>query len=66
MTTDTHSTAEDIRKDKSGLVVEMNEKSYEKALIEIFSKYDYFAKNALLLSRKHEGIHWEMLQRIME
>jgi glycosyltransferase involved in cell wall biosynthesis len=63
MTTDTHSTADDIRENKTGEVVAMDAKAYEKALIQIFSNYETLSKNSLELSKKYDDIHWQMMKR---
>jgi len=62
MTTDTHSTADDIRENKTGEVVRMDAKSYEAGLEKIFSNYNELSKNSLELSKKYDDIHWQMMK----
>ena len=65
ITTDTHSTVEDIRENNAGIVVEMNKKSYISAVEEILNNYDLYSKNSFVLANKYEDIHNKLLKRII-
>jgi glycosyltransferase involved in cell wall biosynthesis len=64
VTTDTHSTVDEIKEYNAGIVCEMNKDEYKDALIKIFENYELYSQNAYRLARKYEGIHAKILTKI--
>lgn len=64
ITTDTHSTVEEIKEYKAGIVCAMNAQEYVKAITEIFKHYEEFSKNSYTLSKKYENIHTKLLETL--
>lgn len=64
LTTDTHSTVDDIRNHKAGLIVENEEKDYVSELEDIIENYDKFSKNSYNLARIYNGVHLDNLKRV--
>lgn len=64
LTTDTHSTVEDIKKYKAGIVTDLNVRSYEKAIKNLILNYDMYSTNSYKISSIYEGIHLKNLKRL--
>lgn len=65
LSTDTHSTVEEIRESKAGIITELGVDSYVAAIKEILSNYDIYSKRSLTLGEKYKGIHKKELLRIL-
>jgi len=65
LSTDTHSTVEDIKKYEAGLVVGRSEKEYANAISRLFTNYKSYSKNALLVASQYEGAREKALRRLM-
>lgn len=66
ITTDTHSTVEDIKENKAGVVVKMNKQSYINAVEDILNNYDFFSKNSLAQAQKFDDIHSKLLESLLD
>jgi len=55
ITTDTHSTVDDIKKFKAGIVTEMSAQSYKKAIKEIIDNYETYSENSLRLGQEYKN-----------
>lgn len=64
ITTDTHSTVEEIKEYKTGTVCKMDALEYVNAIKEIFKNYDEFSNNSYTLSKKYENIHAKLLENL--
>lgn len=61
ITTDAHSTVEEIREGKAGIVVDMKVDAYQTAIESILESYDEYSRNSASLASKYTGIHERML-----
>lgn len=66
VSTDTHSTVEEIRKFNAGIVTEMQVDAYVDAIKDIITHYDDYSKGSLALGEKYEGIHKKNFLRILK
>ncbi len=66
ITTDTHSTVEDIRKENVGKVCEMSSEAYEKAVNDILAEYKTLSANSKRLAEKYDGIHEQLLRGLIK
>jgi glycosyltransferase involved in cell wall biosynthesis len=64
ITTDTHSTVDDIRRGGAGIVCAMDSDSYSRAITSILENYDYYSNNSKKLSECYVGLHAKILDRI--
>lgn len=64
ITTNTHSTIDDIIEFKAGIVCPMNKDEYKKAISEIMEKYDKFSESSFELARKYNNIHSKLLDNL--
>ena len=64
ISTDTHSTVDDIKNFKAGEIVDVNAADYERSIRKIFSKYDSYSKNAFSLAQKFNDIHLKLLKEL--
>jgi len=64
ITTDTHSTVEEIVEHNAGVVCDQSPKSYVKALDTIFQNYDEYSKRSYEIAKKHENIHFELITNL--
>lgn len=65
ITTDTHSTVEDIRQAGAGLVVEMSAQAYAEAVRNIIDGYAMYSVAASSLASKYDNIHLKQLLGLM-
>jgi len=65
ISTDTHSTVDEIKTFKAGLIVELSQEHYEKAIKEVIENYDAYSVQSLKLGKKYEGIHRKMIQGLL-
>jgi len=65
LSTDTHSTVEDIKEFEAGIIVDVSVAHYVSALKELFTHYDKYSKNSLKLGARYEGIREKELSRIL-
>lgn len=66
LTTDTHSTVEDILEYKAGEIVDIGPKEYIKGLKKILDNYDIYSKNSYELGRKYDDVREENVLRLLE
>lgn len=64
LTTDTHSTVEDIKNNRAGLVVDSKVEDYVNEIKKIIGSYDEFSRNSYHLARVYDGVHLDNLKRI--
>lgn len=64
LTTNTHSTVDDIEKYHAGVVSEMNALAYQKALETIFAEYDVFSKGSQQLCDDYHDSHTNALKEV--
>lgn len=64
LTTDTHSTVEDILSNRVGLVVGTDVENYVSEIKNIFKNYEDFSKNSYDLARVYDDIHLHNLKRL--
>lgn len=64
LTTDTHSTVEEIRKYQAGIVTKAKSDEYIKALEKIFQNYYQYEENSFSLRDKYQDIHKRLLMQI--
>ena len=64
ITTDTHSTVEDIVKYKAGIVCPMSPAAYAKAIKTILNHYPEYSQSAIDLATKYNGIHSRLLKEL--
>jgi glycosyltransferase involved in cell wall biosynthesis len=57
ITTDTHSTVNEIRDGGAGEVCEMSADAYAHAIEEILENYERYQTNSLQLAKLYDGIH---------
>lgn len=65
ITTDTHSTVEEIKESRAGIVCPMEKEEYKKAIEKIFQNYENFSNNSRELAKKYDAIHTKLLSRLM-
>ena len=61
ITTDTHSTVDDIKNAKSGVVCSQDKASYEAAIVDVLENYDTYSTASFGLARKYDAIHTGLL-----
>lgn len=66
LSTDTHSTVDDIRKYGAGRIVSMSTEEYVSALRDIFANYDAYSQKSSKLGERYSGVHRAQLQRVMQ
>ena len=66
ITTDTHSTVEDIKEYEAGVVAEMSQDAYANAIEEILEKYQEYSANSAELAAKFDDIHSRMLNKLID
>lgn len=65
ITTDTHSTVEEIKKYQAGIVCRMNKDEYKKAIEELIQKYEFYSNNAYQLAKKYQNIHKKLISSLL-
>lgn len=66
ISTDTHSTVEDIKQYNAGVIVEKNVESYKSAILDICEHYDKFNTASYHAGKAYAGVHKNNLQRLIE
>lgn len=66
LSTDTHSTVDEIRESNAGIVTEMQVAAYVVAIKDILTHYDSYSKRSLTLGKKYEGIHKKQFLRVLK
>lgn len=61
ISTDTHSTVEEIKAFEAGVVCDVIKAAYKKALLEILDNYEKYSKNSYELAAKYKNIHSELI-----
>ena len=64
ITTDTHSTVEEINSYSVGIVCKMDKESYKTALINIFENYMLYSRNSYALADKYKNVHKNILDEL--
>jgi len=65
ISTNTHSTVEDITEYKAGIIVKQTIDDYVSAIENIIQNYQYYSKNSKLLAQKYSNIRINLLQDIL-
>jgi glycosyltransferase involved in cell wall biosynthesis len=65
ISTDTHATVDEIKKNKAGVVVEKSIESYVEAIKSVIENYDGYSAASRKLGRKYEGVHQKELLRLV-
>lgn len=66
ITTDTHSTVEDIKEYNAGIVCNLNKEEYKKAIIKILENYEVYSNNSYSLALKYVDIHYYHLNKLLK
>jgi glycosyltransferase involved in cell wall biosynthesis len=66
LSTDTHSTVQDIKSYRAGIVTNMSADEYVAALEDIFTHYEKYSNASRKLGEKHSGSHLRHLSRILQ
>lgn len=61
VTTDTHSTVEEIEEYDAGVIVELTKESMVEGLEKIIKNYEEYSKNSLSLGKEYAGIHRKII-----
>lgn len=65
ISTDTHSTVEEIETSGAGIIVEKSTDAYCRAVKDILEEYEQYSQASRQLGAKYEGVHAEQLKRIL-
>lgn len=65
LSTDTHSTVEDIKAYECGRIVAVSDAAYEEALEDIFENYERYSQASAELGKKYSGVHQRELKRVL-
>ncbi len=65
ISTDTHSTIDELVKQGAGIKVEQSTEDYVRAIKDILKDYNNYAKNSYELGQKYLGVHEIQLQRLL-
>lgn len=65
ISTDTHSTVEDIKEYKAGIVVEKSSDAYVRAIRSILKQYGTYSKRSTELGYQYEGAHSKAIHRLL-
>lgn len=66
LSTNTHSTVEDIKKSKAGVITDMSPNEYIDALEDIFNQYEKYSTASYKLGEKYSGSHLRHLSRMLK
>lgn len=65
ISTDTHSTVDEIKEYDAGMTVRKSVDEYIAAIQLIIERYDKFSARSLELGKKYEGVHRKVLQQVL-
>lgn len=65
ISTDSHSTVDEIKKSKAGVIVKKDSREYVAAINEILENYDSYSKNATALGQKYSDSHKNNIIRVL-
>lgn len=65
LTTDTHSTVDDIKEYNAGIVTEMTPDDYRKSIIKLLLNYNQYSENSYKISRMYDGVHEKNIKRLL-
>lgn len=65
ISTDSHSTVEEILESKSGEIVELKCSAYIKAIRKIINNYDAYSKASSIQGKRYRGVHAKHLRRLL-
>lgn len=65
LTTDTHSTVDDVQSEKAGLVTPMSADEYQAAIEEMLSNYESYSAGSRRIAEKYDGIHERLLAQFV-
>ena len=65
LSTDTHSTVDDIKESGAGIITDLSVESYVTAIEKIIENYDSYSEKSLMIGRKYEGVHKREFLRIL-
>ncbi|MFA6023463.1 MAG: glycosyltransferase [Candidatus Pacearchaeota archaeon] len=64
ISTNTHSTVEDIKKFRAGIICKINAKEYQEALNNIFNNYEYYSHNSKKIHDKYKSVDLDLLDKL--
>ena len=64
ITTDSHSTVDEIQEFEAGIICEIASDAYVEALEKLFKNYDEYSSNAKKLGEKYQNIHANLINNI--
>ncbi|MEK9155701.1 MAG: glycosyltransferase [Patescibacteria group bacterium] len=65
ITTDTHSTVDEIKLSGAGVVCRMKKDDYKRAIVAILNDYNEYSKKSYGLAAKYQGIHSRLLSDLL-
>ena len=65
ITTNTHSTVEEIGESKAGIVCNPDKDAYIKAIKAILLDYNPYSQNSYSLTKKYEGVHEKLIKKLL-
>ncbi len=65
ISTDTHSTVDDIRKWDAGIIVEKSQKDYERAIRNILDDYNLYSSKSYDAHKQYAGIHRKVFTKLL-
>lgn len=66
ISTDTHSTVEDIVRWDAGMVVDKNVDAYVRAIKEILNRYEFYSSNSTKAGWVYENIHLRLIRQLLK
>lgn len=66
ISTDTHSTVQDIKEYNAGIIIDDRVDSLERAIRDILNQYEDYSKNSARLGVEYSGVHERLLKRILD
>ncbi|MFA5009126.1 MAG: glycosyltransferase [Candidatus Paceibacterota bacterium] len=64
ITTDTHSTVDELIKYKAGIVCDLNSQNYTEAVLKILNKYEEYSSNSYNLGKKYSDKNEQIIKNI--
>lgn len=64
ITTDTHSTVDEIKKNSAGIICKTQKDSYKQAIIKILKNYKKYSNSSVALAKKYDNIHMKLISKL--
>jgi glycosyltransferase involved in cell wall biosynthesis len=65
ITTNTHSTVEEVKEFKAGIVCKMDKEDYKKAITEILKNYKNYSSCSYELAKKYNNVHAKLISQLL-